>query len=307
MSWFKQKTVSVIAGHKIHKKTKGNEIISDLIRSKESFLVSRFGTTELSVVCYFLRNQKQSKTEFPNLLKENIKVLSGFYPSNNQDLNVFSTLFLEKVRQVDLLGVRWDDFDHYFFSDEKYFLENTKIKPMLCGIESISTPFCFGKNWLQCLKGKKILIIHPFKKSILTQLSCKENWNKRVSFPESHVKILKPVQSIALEETVESYETWFIALDIMCKEIKKIDFDIALIGAGAYGFFLAEYCKRIGKGAVHVGGALQLYFGIKGKRWTEQKSPDLLPHGIINQNWIWPDESEKPKGAAKVEDSCYWK
>ena len=55
----------------------------------------------------------------------------------------------------------------------------------------------------------------------------------------------------------------------MKAQIDKEDFDICLIGAGAYGFPLAAYVKRKGKKAVHLGGALQLLFGIKGSRWED--------------------------------------
>ena len=65
----------------------------------------------------------------------------------------------------------------------------------------------------------------------------------------------------------EGYETWFDALKQMESEIDKADFDVALIGCGAYGFPSAAYCKSIGKQGIHTGGSLQLYFGIKGKRW----------------------------------------
>ena len=33
----------------------------------------------------------------------------------------------------------------------------------------------------------------------------------------------------------------------MKADIKEIDFDIAIIGAGAYGMFLAQYVKSLGK------------------------------------------------------------
>lgn len=49
----------------------------------------------------------------------------------------------------------------------------------------------------------------------------------------------------------------------MKDEIDKQDYDIALIGCGAYGFPLAAHIKRSGKKAIHLGGALQLLFGIK--------------------------------------------
>ena len=44
----------------------------------------------------------------------------------------------------------------------------------------------------------------------------------------------------------------------------KFDFDVALIGCGAYGFPLAAKLKTAGKQAIHLGGVLQALFGIKG-------------------------------------------
>ena len=75
----------------------------------------------------------------------------------------------------------------------------------------------------------------------------------------------------------------------MKKEIAHRDFDVALIGAGAYGLFLATECKRLGKVGIHIGGATQLLFGILGKRWTDPSSPDsssVLP--FINEHWTGP-------------------
>ena len=73
----------------------------------------------------------------------------------------------------------------------------------------------------------------------------------------------------------------------------KIDYDIALIGCGAYGFPLAAYAKKTGHQAVHIGGSLQLLFGIKGKRWEKSgcytihcNYEDLLK----NPAWVRPSE-----------------
>ena len=72
------------------------------------------------------------------------------------------------------------------------------------------------------------------------------------------------------------------------------------IETGAYGMFLGDYCKSLGKKAVHVGGALQLYFGIKGKRWDED--------GFYNEHWIRPQKSDMPEGAELFECGtfAYW-
>ena len=95
-----------------------------------------------------------------------------------------------------------------------------------------------------------------------------------------------------------------VGLEEYKTEISKIDFDIAVIGAGAYGIFIAHYCKQIGKQAVHLGGVTQLLFGITGKRW-EIEQPYVVEN-VLNEHWVRPDVSEQPKGVKQVEGGFYW-
>ena len=88
----------------------------------------------------------------------------------------------------------------------------------------------------------------------------------------------------------------------MYKEAMKIDFDVAIIGCGSYGFPLAAMLRKSGKIAVHMGGATQLLFGIKGRRWEEREQFKA----IMNDYWVRPDESEVPQNAVTVENGCYW-
>ena len=48
--------------------------------------------------------------------------------------------------------------------------------------------------------------------------------------------------------------------------MREIEFDVAIIGCGAYGLPLAVEAKRMGKQAIHMGGATQVLFGIKVNR-----------------------------------------
>ena len=111
---------------------------------------------------------------------------------------------------------------------------------------------------------------------------------------------IKSVQSNA--NVKPQYETWFDALDNMQNEILKKDFDIAIIGAGAYGLPLAAFVKGIGKQAIHMGGATQILFGIKGTRW------DTIPeiNKYYNEFWTRPSEQETPKDYKIVEGGSYW-
>ena len=115
-----------------------------------------------------------------------------------------------------------------------------------------------------------------------------------------HPKVIKAIQSVAGEEC--NFENWFQALNHMKEQIDNIDFDIAIIGCGAYGFPLAAHVKRIGKQAIHMGGSTQLLFGIKGKRWEKHE----FISSLFNENWVYPRLDETPKGYKRVEDGCYW-
>ena len=147
-----------------------------------------------------------------------------------------------------------------------------------------------------------MLVIHPFSKSIESQYKRrKQIWANENILPEFKLITYKAIQTIAGNNT-ENYSDWFEALDIMKKDISKIDFDIAIIGCGAYGFPLAAECKRIGKKAIHLGGQVQMMFGISGKRWEE------IPYyqQFINEYWVHPMEEEIPNNFKKVEGGCYW-
>jgi hypothetical protein len=109
------------------------------------------------------------------------------------------------------------------------------------------------------------------------------------------------------------FTTWFEALEFMKNDIDQIDFDIALIGAGAYGFHLAAHIKRQGKKAIHMGGALQLLFGIRGKRWEDPNYgvkewglEEGTYSSLMNEHWIRPFEESKPQNPQLVEGACYW-
>ncbi|WP_275353744.1 hypothetical protein [Klebsiella pneumoniae] len=91
------------------------------------------------------------------------------------------------------------------------------------------------------------------------------------------------------------FKNWFEALE-KCKAISKIDFDVAIIGCGAYGLPLASFVKNLGKQSIHLAGWTQVLFGIKGKRW------DDLPQisKFYNDHWIRPDKIQKLRVLQKL-------
>ena len=77
---------------------------------------------------------------------------------------------------------------------------------------------------------------------------------------------------------------------------------MALLGCGAYGLPLAAAIKGMGRPVLQLGGALQLLFGIRGRRW--EAMPPFA--ALMNEHWVRPLPEETPVAADKVDGGCYW-
>ncbi len=162
-------------------------------------------------------------------------------------------------------------------------------------------PYFHQNPWTEALQGRKVLVIHPFVDSIESQYrKRKQLFQDERILPEFELITLRAVQSVA--GTPVPFDSWFEALDSMCDQIGNINFDVAIIGAGAYGFPLGAFIKRSGRQAIHLGGAVQILFGIRGSRWDVK--PDFSK--LYNEHWIRPLPTETPPAFKKVEGGCYW-
>lgn len=266
-----------------------DRLIIKTINSGNPCMIARLGAVESKCILY-------KTLPFPvcNIFRRytyiNMTRNAGFFPINEDELKRFADLMKLDMKEVDVLG-SWRPEEAFFI---RYLKNCFKVS-----LGTIGGPQNTPYTWTQVLMGKKILVIHPFADTILSQYK-----NKRaVLFPSplmlpefESLEVIKAVQTIAGNNA--GFNSWFDALDYMKHEILKHDFDVCLIGCGAYGFPLAAYVKRLGKQAIHIGGPLQLYFGIKGKRWNDT--------GLYNEHWVSPSEQERPSGLDNVEGGCYW-
>jgi hypothetical protein len=87
----------------------------------------------------------------------------------------------------------------------------------------------------------------------------------------------------------------------ICHKIKDIDFDGAIISAGAYSSLLAYHIStKLKKEVYCCGGELPNYFGIKTLR------ADIYNKHLINEYWIPVPEDMKPKNYKKIEGGIFW-
>lgn len=270
-------------------------------------MISRFGATELSclinyqgvvesnknVISYIKGSSSQWWWE--SKIIEQLQNWSGFFPPTIEKIEKFCQLMLVDIHQVDILG--------------SWIIEEDRFKEHLKDCIKISfellNPYFSEYPWTKALEFKKVLVVHPFATTIEKQYLKRDLLFEGNLLPEFELKTITAVQSIAGTKT--QFSDWFDALEYMKAKIDLEDFDICLIGCGAYGFHLAAHVKRMGKKAIHLGGSLQLLFGIKGKRWENPNYNQFYKyHELINDYWVYPSEEEKPLNVKIVEGGCYW-
>lgn len=282
------------AGKRIYSMPEANGIIAQTIKSGKPCMIARFGSVENLILADSVLLELGLLTRYPhshvNMLCNN----AGFFPSDENSVKRFAALMKESAAQADLLGVWNEILEDYIIGT---YSPNAEVVE-LAALE----PYYHTAPWSAYLKGKKVLVIHPFAESIKLQYEGKRSllFKNPEVLPTFELKTIKAVQTISGNKC--AYKDWFEALDNMTQQALNTEFDVALIGAGAYGFPLAARIKAAGKQAIHLGGALQILFGIKGKRWEDIREVAQL----FNEHWVRPLESEVPQNFTSVEKGCYW-
>jgi hypothetical protein len=181
------------------------------------------------------------------------------------------------------------------------WLDSLTQLPVLAPLEALE-PYFYSNPWTAALAGRRVLVVHPFAASIASQYSL----NRQALFPDSEIlpefdlEVLAPPQTLA--PSTGGYADWEEAYNDLVYKTLERPFDVALLGCGAYGLPLGAAIKRRGRKAIHLGGSLQILFGIRGRRWDT--SP-LFQH-FWNDAWVRPSAAETPKRANAVDSGCYW-
>jgi hypothetical protein len=283
-----------------------NALIKSALLADEPVMIARLGSTELNCMVNYLGvKQKDKYTSAKGYitgktpawwwsasLVQQMQDWSGFFPAEIKQVERFCEMMIGILPDVDILG-SW-------LKEEKFFDEELSgsKKVMLEDLEPFFTP----RPWTAALAGKKVLVVHPFDEAIRNQFEVRELLFENQLLPDFELITIQAVQSLAREKT--PFNNWFEALDFMKEKISATDFDVCILGCGAYGFPLASYVKSKGKKAIHLGGVTQLLFGIKGNRWENYV---VYPYmNLYNDYWIRPGDKNRPKKAAMVEGACYW-
>ena len=261
--------------------------IKQQIESNQPFFIGRIAGVELQVA-YQVQNQSVDAQLIQELENNaGIKV-------SNKSLQLYTDMLIISYDNCTAIA-EWDGkvFEITGKGQELISKRTPHIYKMLArNLE----PYYYANSWMSAMKGKRVLIVHPFVTTIQSQIKHLSTLFPFPWFENCMFVFAKPPVTLAGNHQDKD---WNVHYDEFIKELPE-DYDIALVAAGGYGMLIADYIFKAKKQVIYIGGALQLFFGIIGKRWFDNK--EIL--ALMNDSWVRP--KERPNNFKKVENGCYW-
>lgn len=148
-----------------------SDMIFNMLTSNSPCMIARYGAFELSAIVNYIGVNKESRSFIKYIKGEvpdwwwNSSIFNymhnnaGFFPPTPESISEFSKLMLKDSEEVDILG-SWQQNEQYL---QVELSQSQRIK--LIYID----PFWSARPWSRALRDKKILVVHPFAETILSQ------------------------------------------------------------------------------------------------------------------------------------------
>ncbi len=292
----------------------------DLLSDPNALLLSRIGGSDTNAVVAYLTARQSDNWQESSKLASHRQIVQRFngYYDNDHSFDRF-------IQYLDELISCYLDAPHLFFCNfqllSMYFptnIDKAFFKPEFDGrhgfevlIDLIRTSgradACFPYPFVErlaahrltlfnvlseTLAGKKVLVVSPFSESILLNFANRHRFFKNYSYPEFSLEVCNtPITYAGLPPEFYPHHDWFETTEFLKRDIAQQEFDVALLSCGSYAMPLGRYItNELKRTAIYVGGVLQLYFGVMGRRYADSK---FFTDQINSENFIFPVEGAR--------------
>lgn len=273
----------------------GNDRIAELLAEGKPRAIGKMGASELGGLRRFdAQRGTDGICHNWGAHRTRLSLNAGVYPEDDSTLSRFCPCYSQALGTLDLMAV-------WYRHGERRIVSTFAPTSVLVSLTALE-PFYHERPWSRHLTGKRVLVVSPFSSTIASQYERRnEVWkNKPDVLPEFILDTLRCPLSAMLVKP--KFPDWFAALQDMQQNMDRRQYDVLIVGAGAWSLPLVAHAKRRGKWAIHLGGATQLLFGIRGGRWDK----NAFLNTIYNESWVRPDAADRPATLRRIENGCYW-
>jgi hypothetical protein len=282
--------------------SEANDLLRERVAHRVPTSAGKIGDTELEVLVKYEQANHDPEEFFDAISRRGPELdlchlNCGVFPKEKAVFVDWAETYLGSISNIDLLGV-------WFNSGEEAIVGKYAPGATLARIQGLE-PYYHEEPWTKELADRRVVAVTPFAASVVQQwrtYTGAELFPRNPSvLPPFALRVVRAPFSAGLRPP--SHPTWQAALAHLKDEVATEGFDVALIGAGAFSLPLCSFIREeLGQSAVHLGGALQLLFGVRGRRWDNH--PVISP--LVNENWIHPLPDETPRARWKNDGGAYW-
>jgi hypothetical protein len=273
------------------------KVIQRAIEDNDGALIGRNGSTELELMI-------DSTKEY---LYQPLTNNAGIFPLKTiQHILNWQSRSIYSSRDSDILATGWYK---PLVDSEQIALKKWNFQGVQIPLRSLE-PYYTNRDdqWTHLLSGHRVAVVSSFTQTMKSQSKHLEQiWGSHGVLPPnvnwSWIQTgYSPSVANGINEWPSTIQSWTDAVEYVVSEVIYNDVRFALIGCGGLSMPIAKALKDRGIIAIVLGGAIQVLFGIKGRRWVN--------HEIIskfwNDAWVYPSDEETPRNARVVEGGCYW-
>jgi len=286
--------------------------IRSLVEGRQPFAVGKLGTSECNALLFFMLFRWGAwKSSYPQDMFEAMVVNAGLFPATEEAIDEWAGVMISYVLPRMDGVAQWNPgqpilevnlLDLFAPTSKRFPLRS--LEPYYESETSHMWTTAFPAN-------SRVAVVSPFGVSITKQWDKRTQvWAGRTLWNTANPPTILPVvchytpeistRHVWRESILEG--GWKAAVLQCVDQAVEMGAQYAIVGCGALSLPIAVEMKLRGIGAIHLGGATQILFGIQGKRWMEHP----VISTFMNLHWCKPESSEVPTYAERVEGGCYW-
>jgi hypothetical protein len=279
--------------------------IEKALSENTGLLVGRFGTIEFETIWFHMMTGTLKK-DYLYVLERNAGVFG-----DAASISRWCSEYASACRSSDIFATGW--YAPIKVREQEFFKDTSVVQTILRALEPYYWPV--EERWSRALNGQKVCVVSSFTDTIKGQLAKGEEkiWPSGAIglgpsgaiWPAAEWSFVKTgyAPSLALGRAGWECdaENWETCVEYVVGEVLKTGARLVILGCGGLAMVIAGRLKAAGKICIVMGGATQVLFGIKGRRWENHQIS-----GFWNSEWVGPSASETPAGASEVERGCYW-
>jgi hypothetical protein len=277
------------------------------------FFIGRNGTIETETLYFWLtvRIPSEGTMPYPPRIAAQIEQNAGIFPATAASIDAWCKAYTGALHDLTGLAAGWYKPVWHL---EDSFLRKFAPQAFRTPLRSLEPYYhACQDRWTHHLKGRRVAVVSSFTATIEKQIRggrlarvWGESEAEGLAAPDISWSFVRtgysPVTALGYCGWPAGVVDWQGAVAYTVAKVLESGAEIALVGCGGIGMLIGSELRRHGVSVLVLGGAIQVLFGLKGKRWET--------HSVIskfwNDAWRWPAADEIPGGARFVEGGCYW-